>query len=337
MADHPHTPSTPHDGSPNGLSGPVRQCLDVATPSPDRAVAPACARAVVKAMAAGVDDPGRRCENGNQRGRADEHTWTLEMLSSALIALEGYARIREVMLEGTAIRATNTDAAAVEAVDTDCLLLAGDALLARAHHLVATVPLEAPRRLACLRAVTRASSDLAETFGTDPLRGLTSEEGSATSDARESGAGVPHVGAPSVGEILCRCGGQLGMIVSGDVDEAASVGTYTGNLGAVLDHLEVVADEETAVRVRYGVVRSLRGERAPQLGWQPTTDERERLVDSLEATVDARRTLDRTAVLPVRGVGWLGQPLRWLVRELDVAVDVEHETRRERDDDDGEE
>ncbi|UTF54218.1 hypothetical protein [Natronosalvus rutilus] len=238
----------------------------------------------------------------------------LEPLATALIALEGYVRLR---------RATLVD----EVDDRETALLASDYLFARAHGAVGEAPLDAERALASVRAFTAASSELPVAIDRGGRAGdgvlesaskLESESKPASEPAPE-----PTVEAGPLA-VLAGCGCVLGAIVGDRPDAADPLRAYGRQLGTLLDAVSGGSLDETASpserlardhrkTVRQAMLRGLQGEAIT--GSLPDDPRlRTALLPRLEeATAAHGRLADH---LDETALGRLERPLRWLAGEL---------------------
>ncbi|MFC7214770.1 hypothetical protein ACFQO4_11865 [Saliphagus sp. GCM10025334] len=235
---------------------------------------------------------------------------TLESLATALVALEGYVRLRRATLS------ERTD-------DRETALLASDYLFARAHSAVGAAPLDAERALVGVRAFTDASSELPAAI----CRGGSAGDGEMESESELESESKPALESTvETGPLaaLTGCGCILGAVVGDRLDAADPLRAYGRHLGTLLDAVpggsldEIASPPERLARdhrktVRQAMIRGFQGEAIT--GSLPD-DPRLRtvLVPRLEAATAAHARLadhlDETAL------GRLERPLRWLGSEL---------------------
>ncbi|USZ70880.1 hypothetical protein [Natronosalvus halobius] len=285
-----------------GLTPPVRTLSLRACPRPDDSFPVALCRTVATTVDA----------DSSVAAEAP----ALEPLASALIALEGYVRLRRATLS------ERTD-------DRETALLASDYLFARAHGAVGTAPLDAERALASVRAFTAASSELPAAIGRSERAGdeevETESESKLKSESESASEPEPE---PTVETgplaVLAGCGCVLGAIVGDRSDAADPLRAYGRQLGTLLDAVpggsldEIASPPERLARdhrktVRQAMIRGLQGEVIT--GSLPDDPRlRTALVPRLEAAMTAHERLadhlDETAL------GRLERPLRWLEAEL---------------------
>ncbi|WP_312910657.1 hypothetical protein [Natronosalvus caseinilyticus] len=239
----------------------------------------------------------------------------LEPLATALVALEGYVRLR---------RATLMDGVD----DRETALLASDYLFARAHGTVGAAPLESERAVASVRAFTHASSELPAAIGGGGSAG-DGEVESASKLESESKPGSELAPESTVETgplaVLAGCGCVLGAIVGDRLDAADPLRAYGRHLGTLLDAVPDGSLDDTASpsdhlardhqrTVRQAMVRGLRGEAIT--GSLPDDPRLRTVLDPRleEAAATHERLADH---LDETALGRLERPLRWLGDELD--------------------
>ncbi|MFC7232106.1 hypothetical protein ACFQMM_13215 [Saliphagus sp. GCM10025308] len=140
----------------------------------------------------------------------------LESLATALVALEGYVRLRHAMLVN-------------EAGDRETALLASDYLFARAHGAVGATPLDAEQAIASVRAFTAASSELPAAIDRGGRAGDRVLESASKSESKPAPESTVETGPLAV---LAGCGCVLGAIVGDRSDAADPFRAYGRQLGS---------------------------------------------------------------------------------------------------------
>lgn len=234
MSEHDSTEPTrridPSRAAPTaGLAAPIRELADAAVPPRDRSL-PGALCTVAGEIGSGT--LGRRARPG--AAAADR---VLETAAAAIASLEGYVRLRLVLV------APGGDVPTLDGVDPtadrDAAILASDHLHASAYATVGDLPVPDGRRLECYRLLIEGSAALARQF-----QGLADDR---TGDD-----------ATAVAATLAETAGVVGAAAAGATTETrTALRTYSHAVMTALASYAAVAD---GVDPRTSAARVLAGE-----------------------------------------------------------------------------
>ncbi|MFP9193793.1 hypothetical protein ACLI4Q_19470 [Natrialbaceae archaeon A-CW1-1] len=289
----------------------------IATDYPESTLSPAV-RAVVSSACPSPSDalPATMCRTVATADSSSSPP--LEALTSSLIALEGYARIRGTMMLEDRSDADERPFSTGRPLDPTTALLASDFLFARAHSAVTASPLEDRRVVACIRTVTSASSDLVAAFS------RTADAAGAADPALAGRSGDPR----SPMAVLCGCACELGAIV-GDRPDALHdpIRAYGHALGAIVDaeaavaladhrYLRVAGDADSLHRWLCRVLEDDAGSPPMSMSSGDSGDQ-SALAAPLKTARDAYGQLETWDEIDAYTLEVLGRPVRLLEQELE--------------------